>query len=247
MRRIAAALALALAACSSDPAPAPKEAKSMNPIQNFRSSKIDAARLQVLVADPAFASAIALDVTGSPVGEVIGEALAQSPHAGRLKSLWLDQTGLTDAQATALGGSKAPLVELYAGYNPLGPAGLKALLATPAARLVVLRLTFTRIGDEGAALLARHPRLDTLERLELTATGLTDAGIRALLGSTTLAHLAALELGHNTAGPRALEPLLDPAHLPRLQTLDVSGLAPDPALVEQVRAARPGLEVVTGG
>ncbi|MCA9526725.1 MAG: hypothetical protein KC549_10585, partial [Myxococcales bacterium] len=206
-----------------------------------------AARLAALVGDAGFAAVMALDVTQSPIGDDGARALAQSPHTGKLKSLWLDRTGITDAGAQALGAASLPLVELYVGYNPIGPDGLKALLAAPAADYFILRLSFTRVGDAGAALLAQSPRLPKLQRLELTAAGLTDAGVRALLSSPGLERLDTLELGHNAAGPRAIEPLLDADKLPALRTLDLSGVPLDAALIEQVKARRPDLDVVTGG
>lgn len=238
---------LGLTACSDPPPPSPpKEEVSVHAIRNFRRTPLTAEALTTLVGQADFAGTLALDVTESPIGDAGLRAVATSPHAGTIKALWIDRTGATDAGAAALGGADLPLEELYIGYNQIGPEGLRALLEAPKARWRILRLSFDPLTDAGAVLLASHPRLETLEHLDLVSVGVGDVGARALLGSTTLAQLAELDLSHNALGLESLVPLVDPRALPALRTLDVSGHCPASDVLARIRAARPNLELKTG-
>lgn len=219
-------------------------------IKTFRGKSLDQAGLAALARDPSLANTMALDLNENPLGDEGLRILGESRHTGALKALWLTRVGATDAGVEALAQSDMPVEQLYLGFNQVGPAGVKALLGLKNARLAILHLAYNPLTDAGARLLAESPRLAALERLEVGATHLTEAGVRALLSSTTLARLDTLDLGTtgplpglNVVGPTALEPLLDPAHLPALQSLYVRGSTPDSALLERLAKARPQLEI----
>ncbi len=240
-------IAISLASCSeSTVAPqSPVKGDVVSPILNFRKNPITVERLSALVSRAEFSSTIALDITGSQVGDDGLIAIAASPNARALRALWVDQVGAGDAGAAAIGRSSLALEELYIGYNRIGPDGLKAILEAPSARWKLLRLSFNALSEAGAQHLAKSQRLSQLKHLDLVSAGLGETGLRAILGSTSLRELETLDVSHNGQALRVLELLLDAGHLPSLRTLYASGLGCEPQLLKSVRQARAHLELTT--
>jgi hypothetical protein len=128
--------------------------------------------------------------------------LANSPHLVNLG--WLHLSG----------------VRLHA-------SGLEAILASPALhRLVRLDLPHNVLGFEGAALLARSPRLAGLTHLGLAAHPIVgyeidDAGAAALAGSPHLTGLRYLDLSCNQIGDAGACALASSPHLAGLRILNL--------------------------
>jgi uncharacterized protein (TIGR02996 family) len=98
------------------------------------------------------------------------QALAASPHLGRLTSLDLAHNEIGDAGAQALAASPhlARLTTLELGDNAITYAGARALAASPhLARLARLNLSGNAISHQGARALARSPHVARLSVLNL--------------------------------------------------------------------------------
>jgi uncharacterized protein (TIGR02996 family) len=139
---------------------------------------------------------------------VIGEGLGQEGALALTRSDSLRRIVLRGAGLTAAGAG-----ELVRGLSP---------------ELRLLAISFDELGDEGARAIAGAPQLGRLIELELNYTGMTAAGLAAIVASP---HLDALELLCAQGAPA--EPLLaldDPALLPSLQMVrlrnhDLGGVA----------------------
>jgi uncharacterized protein (TIGR02996 family) len=124
------------------------------------------------------------------------QALAESPHLGRLTALDLDSQGIGHPGAEILAAaSRFPgLRELNLSRNPIGPNGARALASSPhLAGLKRLVLAGCGIGDEGARALAPSLHLGGLTSLNVRDNGITNAGIQALLDSPHLSALRRLD------------------------------------------------------
>lgn len=216
----------------------------MGGILNFRASKLTHAELAA-VLEGDVEGAIALDITGSQVGDKGVGLVAASKKTGALRALWLDDTGAGDAGAAALATSSTLKPrELYYAYNELTAVGVQILLGGGLlSNAEILRLTYNAIGDAGARHIARSASLGKLQHLALAGCGLTDAGAKALFGSKTLVSLQELDLGGNKLTSAALGALADPSILPALQSLTVGAGMLDEATAESIRSKRPGLEL----
>jgi uncharacterized protein (TIGR02996 family) len=103
----------------------------------------------------------------------------------------------------------------------------------PAARFVAsarldtvrtLHLRDLRLGDAGAAALARNPSLANLTALDLYKNGLEDAGIAALAASPTLRNLRRLHLRSNWLTVTGATALARSPYLTRLVELDLGDM-----------------------
>jgi hypothetical protein len=113
-------------------------------------------------------------------------ALADAPWLAGLEELDLSETATLDSAVIALADSPrlSRLVRLDLGSNRLGPAAVTALANSPhLGGLRELELRHNNLGDEGAVELARCPLARQLSHLDLIRTGLTTAGLRALLAA----------------------------------------------------------------
>ena len=89
---------------------------------------------------------------------------------------------------------------LKLGSNPLGDAGVEALLAFELLQLEALHLESTQLGNASAVALVRSARLPRLERLDLSSNNISDAGAQAIAQSP--ARLHSLNLRSNVIGAR---------------------------------------------
>jgi uncharacterized protein (TIGR02996 family) len=126
-------------------------------------------------------------------------AFADFPHPGQLRKLDLSWVNLSEGILLAL--VESPLLR----------------------RLRVLDLARSHINLSAAAEgLGSAPCSETLYRLDLTDTGLGDAGARALAASRHLTGLRHLNLSSNQIGPEGAEALALSPGWPRLRSLSLN-------------------------
>jgi hypothetical protein len=139
--------------------------------------------LALLEQLPAAWSLERLAIAGAPGAQGVEGVLDRLVD---LASLAAPRCELDDARARGLI-ERLPsgVTRLDLAKNPLGASALGALAAR-GVPLESLSLWQTAIGDSGAAILASEPAFATLDTLELSAAGLTEAGARALATSSSL-------------------------------------------------------------
>ncbi|WP_406443491.1 ribonuclease inhibitor [Streptomyces sp. NBC_00631] len=143
----------------------------------------------------------------NPLGGAGGRAAAELVAAARsLRTLDLVQTGLDPAGAAALAdallaaaGNGRRIERLFAGGNPLGAAGARALAAVVAGGgLGELYVSAARLGDAGALELAhaldRAP-YGRLTRLSVASNGIGPSAAARLVTAAAAAGVTLLDLG----------------------------------------------------
>ncbi|WP_260327662.1 ribonuclease inhibitor [Streptomyces sp. Ag109_O5-1] len=143
----------------------------------------------------------------NPLGGGGGRAAAELIESARsLRTLDLVQTGLDPAGAAVLAdallaaaGNGRRIERLFAGGNPLGEAGARALAAVVAQGAVdELYVSAARLGDEGALLLAdaldRAP-YGHLARLSVASNGIGPSAAARLVTAAASAGVTLLDLG----------------------------------------------------
>jgi uncharacterized protein (TIGR02996 family) len=104
--------------------------------------------------------------------------------------------------------------------------------------LKVLNVGGNEIGDAGAAALARWPGLEQLESLDVSACGLTLAGLYdSLLEGAGLANLTQLRIGRNQLGAFGAGLLFDSPFLKRLVELELGGTEISPTAASSLEEA----------
>lgn len=137
-----------------------------------------------------------------------GVRAAAALHLNRslagLEELSVARSDIGPAAARALGRVSLPaLRKLNLDYNPLGPKGLRALLAGPLVRPVRdLSIASTDLGDDGAAALAKSPAAANVRTLWLQKNRLTNRGALALAESPHLAEVQSLYMPDNKVGKK---------------------------------------------
>lgn len=125
------------------------------------------------------------------------EALLALPCARLLHTLELRGSATDLAGLSAL--DLRRLAVLDCAYVPIGAAGAIEIAAARLSELRALDLRYGRIGDRGAAALARAPSLARLTRLHLQRNDLGPEGARALAGAT-FTELEELDLRYSPIG-----------------------------------------------
>jgi uncharacterized protein (TIGR02996 family) len=152
-------------------------------------------------------------------------ALARSPRAANLVSLWLVNAdlGAEGARALATSPHLGRLRRLNLNYAFLSPEGVAELShSTALPGLTALSLLEAAGGDEAAEALASARGLPRLERLNLASNRVGDARLRRLLEAPWVARLKELVLQSNAVRDRGAEALAGCAGLSCLQFLDLT-------------------------
>src|SRR5262249_38417424 len=131
-------------------------------------------------------------------------------HLGRLVSL-----NLSGCELTANGLAALSLSSQLSGLRTL------QLSSIAVGRN---ELFCNRLGDFGAAQLARSPCLTRLTRLQLRQVHVGAEGVEALANSEAMRTLRALDLMGNPVGDRGVRALLQSPYLGQLQTLCVTDM-----------------------
>ncbi len=150
-----------------------------------------------------------LSLTMNTFGSKAAKALAANRSLAGLKSLSVTRCGIGPSAARALGRVSLPALQgLYADHNPLGPKGLRALLAGPLVhQLRTLHIGETELGDEGAEILAGSPAVANVRSLWLRENRITDRGAIALAESLHLANVQSLYMPENAIKKKGREAL----------------------------------------
>jgi uncharacterized protein (TIGR02996 family) len=175
-------------------------------LANTRLTPRDAERL---AGCPRLAGLTALRIQSHEMGDAQMKALAGSPHLGRLVYLSVDQSALGNAGVAAF--ARSPNVanlRVWMLPGSVGDTGLRAIARSPH----LGRLTTLLFGgkvvtkgyrpptDEGAEALARSTNLPNLAFIQHYWEGLSEAGLRALLGCERLAWHGWSQLCFNSPG-----------------------------------------------
>ncbi len=173
----------------------------------------------------------------------LGDAGLQTLLDGtKVTDLTLLHCELTDAGADWLG-QRPGLSRVRVGHNQITPDGVAGLVAGAAApTLELIGLGGQPVGDAGVdALLGAS--LPALRHLDLSGIGLTDAGLARLLAHPLASQLETLELRGNRLSNASAERLLEQAtHLKRL-TVEHNGFKVNAVLTGRLERAFPGLKV----
>lgn len=157
----------------------------------------------------------------------------------RSLSLW--DRGLGDEEAALLARCDAlcELTSLDLGWNRIGPAGLRALIASPVlSRLERLNLYHNDVLDEGVRALASAD-LPRLRHLNVCRNGLTAHAAHAIADAMPALH--GLHAGCNELGDDGVAAL---ATMPQLEELNVRMNGIGPAGAAALGKARPPLRML---
>lgn len=144
---------------------------------------------------PGFPKLRHLDLSGNPVGDTGLGVLAEHPGFAPVRSLTLRGDGqepydlIGDEGLIRLARSHiaASLEWLDLSDNDIGDAGIESLTAsTGFGRLRELILSVFRMTASGALALSRWPRLDTIDRIDLSGSPISEQA-HEILGASTLA------------------------------------------------------------
>lgn len=156
--------------------------------------------------------------TFEPVANIVDALDGRFP---RLRSLVL--AGNRDVDFRRLPTAVTVPARLGLRYAQVSRASLEALV-DHGAGLASLDLERVPLGDDGAAILARAPRLAGLGTLNVDGTGIGDPGARAL-GRCASARLVELDLSNNPISAPGLEAAVTGHALRRLRFFDRSNPA----------------------
>jgi hypothetical protein len=159
-----------------------------------------------------------MNLSFSLAGNAALEELAQSPHLARLARLDIDECPLNDRALAALAGGRLTGLRHLScqgmgktgcrpGHSWVTDAGVKALAASPAARLLHLDLGNQRVGDAGLGALLDAAHVAGLRELRLWANQVTDEGVRRLLAAPGGADLQTIDLRANPLSAAARQAL----------------------------------------
>jgi uncharacterized protein (TIGR02996 family) len=168
------------------------------------------------------------------LGPASARALARAPW---LQEIMLSSPRLGEEDWLLLAGIPS-LRRLFLIRSRVTPDGARAIVARLPPSLHTLDLSDSPIGDVGALAIAAAPQLANLRELHLRGTGMTAAGLAALVASP---HLRSLELFCVDGAPD--EPLLaldDRSLLPSLVMVRFEGKRDLTPLLARSKGLRPG-------
>ncbi len=150
---------------------------------------------ELLTSVPSLASSLEeLDLTSARVHRA--RLLVYASAFSHLTTLHAGASAIDDDWAKALLSRATRLRRIGFAKNPIGPRTIEAIAdhVTSDAPIEALRLWSTQVGDRGVEILASSSCFSTLESLELSTTGLTASGARALASSTHLSPALRVEV-----------------------------------------------------
>ncbi|MFM8271176.1 MAG: TIGR02996 domain-containing protein [Gemmata sp.] len=117
---------------------------------------------------------------------------------------------------------RAPIARVVVGRFPGAAAVREFFAATVLQRVRILALSGAS-GDAVVGSVKTSQVLGNLEELDLSGTGLTDAGARALARATGLGNLRAIAVRGRSLSVQGVSALLSAPRLPKLRVVDVRG------------------------
>ena len=171
---------------------------------NLKSNNLTVRGVKAIAESPRLANLRRLNLAGNAIGTGGLKAIAGSPHL----------RGLSELVLVFRNDSSAAIVTVEHGRN--------FLTALDMPDLRHLCLEAIPLGENGARLLATHPKFAHLTRLSLPYCGLGDAGAAALITSPQLQNLIELDLSNDGITEGALA-LADPRVMPRLAACRLQG------------------------
>jgi anti-anti-sigma factor len=175
------------------------------PIRRLQFRRVHTGEMPLIAATSALEHLTGLGFQRTSLTAADMQALASSPHLGRLTSLSLEANNLGPVWMGPLLAIAAPLRELNLGRTRLSAASLAELLASPLMPgLTTLGLAGNGLDDDAMSLLAQSPSVAGLKSLDLSANRLTDAGAKALIASPHLGPDVSLRLTDNSGLSQAV-------------------------------------------
>src|SRR6185369_9193846 len=122
-------------------------------------------------------------LTSLELGEEGAKVLRDATHLSELDTLSVRGLGDRGLEALVSAPHLRRLRALRVKESTISPKGVTILAQTPMERLTHLQLSGGPLGDEGVMALASSKTLPRLSSLDLSASGVTDRGAKALVES----------------------------------------------------------------
>ncbi|MFW5967997.1 MAG: hypothetical protein ACOCV2_10785 [Persicimonas sp.] len=191
--------------------------------QGKRTSSDSRRRARKLVKTEHLTKLRHLDLQNCRLGRAGVDALSSAPFMEGLHSLdvtgnEIDNTGVSVLLEDARELRRLDLTANF-GFNT---GGVSDFIALPTIeKLEELSLDFTKIGDEGVALLASTERLENLERLDLGNMRLSEKSVRSLVQAPFMPRLRELNLASNRIGDEGAKVLASSSTTGNLHRLNL--------------------------
>ena len=188
----------------------------------------------------------ALALGGGKLTDKSVDTLSRSPHCDSLEALSLSGNAIFER------GASMEIFEVFPrlrALNIVANSGLpeameQVFLSGAGPALEVLALGYQGIGPDGTGVLADCAWLGGLKALHLPKSQIGDEGLALLADSPHLEALTHLNLDWSNLTRRSTELLMNERLFPGLRWVDVGGNEIAGEVVEALRRARPGVEVV---
>jgi uncharacterized protein (TIGR02996 family) len=176
--------------------------------------------LQVLAHEVQLGSLRVLSLSKNAIDDDGAALLARSPHLSKLQELTLYGNQLSFQGTTALAGSTFRLTRLAIGDNRVGNDGAAAIARSPQfAELRFLDLQNNAVGNLGVEALVLSPHLHNLEHLNLYHNHVSGRGVQLLSDSSLLANLSFLNLKSNEIDKATMQTLPQRLQTPKMREL----------------------------
>lgn len=194
---------------------------ALEPIHRLRLESRDGTGLARAAAQPWFEQIRWLKLTGDEAADEAVRALATAAHAGRLEGLAISNVDPDGVAALAESAVLTGLRWLSLTGNDGSGDEFAEALAECRFSLERLYLSGTGLSEAGLAVLAGSERFGSLELLALNRNALTDEAAEVLADSEVLVKLQRLELARNELSGEGALAFRSRKALPRLRLLDL--------------------------